>query len=211
MSNSHPSVKRLAVAGGLLFSFVIAHAVQAELSVGTVDMNRILKEYRKTKEAEAKLNDAKDAAKKEFDERADAYKKELEEINKLNAQLDAPALSAEAKTQKAKQRDEKIAAVKNMEREINEFRQTREQQLQQQVQRLQENLIKEITAVVLEQAKTKNFDLVFDTSGASLNRFSPILFSRERADFTTDVITALNKAPVAAATATPKPAAASKP
>ncbi|HZE13168.1 MAG TPA: OmpH family outer membrane protein [Chthoniobacterales bacterium] len=190
---------------------MIAHAVQAELSVGTVDMNRILKEYRKTKEAEAKLNDAKDAAKKEFDERADAYKKELEEINKLNAQLDAPALSAEAKTQKAKQRDEKIAAVKNMEREINEFRQTREQQLQQQVQRLQENLIKEITAVVLEQAKTKNFDLVFDTSGASLNRFSPILFSRERADFTTDVITALNKAPVAAATATPKPAAASKP
>jgi outer membrane protein len=202
----------VAVACGLLFSFVIAQGAQAELSVGTVDMNRILKEYRKTKEAEAKLNDAKDAAKKEFDERADAYKKELEEINKLNAQLDAPALTAEAKAQKAKQRDEKIAALKNMEREINEFRQTREQQLQQQVQRLQENLIKEITAVVLEQAKTKNLDLVFDTSGASLNRFSPILFSKERADFTSDVITALNKAPIAAAAATSKPStAASKP
>jgi outer membrane protein len=212
MSNSHRSLKRLAVASGLLFSFLITDPAQAELSVGTVDMNRILKEYRKTKDAEAKLNDAKDAAKKEFDERADAYKKELEEINKLNAQLDAPALAAEAKAQKAKQRDEKIAAVKNMEREINEFRQTREQQLQQQVQRLQENLVKEITAVVLEQAKTKNLDLVFDTSGASLNRFSPILFSRERADFTTDVITALNKAPIAPATATSKPpTAASKP
>jgi outer membrane protein len=212
MSNSYPFVQRVAVACGLLFSFVIAQGARAELSVGTVDMNRILKEYRKTKEAEAKLNDAKDAAKKEFDERADAYKKELEEINKLNAQLDAPALTSEAKAQKAKQRDEKIAALKNMEREINEFRQTREQQLQQQVQRLQENLIKEITAVVLEQAKTKNLDLVFDTSGASLNRFSPILFSKERADFTGDVITALNKAPIAAASATPKPsAAASKP
>jgi len=213
MSNSHPSLKRLVITGGLLLSFVIAHAAQAELSVGTVDMNRVLKEYRKTKDAEAKLNDAKDAAKKEFDERADAYKKELEEINKLNAQLDAPALAAEAKVQKAKQRDEKIAAVKNMERDINEFRQTREQQLQQQLQRLQENLVKEITAVVLEQAKTKNLDLVFDTSGASLNRFSPILFSRERADFTSDVITALNKAPIAAAAATSKPSttAPSKP
>ena len=205
MSNSHPS-KRVAVVCGLLFSFAIAHAARAELSVGTVDMNRILKEYRKTREAEAKLNEAKDAAKKEFDERADAYKKELEEINKLNGQLDAPALTAEAKAQKAKQRDEKITLVKNMEREINEFRQTREQQLQQQVQRLQENLIKEITAVVLEQAKTKNLDLVFDTSGASLNRFSPILFSKERADFTGDVITALNKAPIAATTASEPPA-----
>ena len=209
MSNSHPS-KRVAVACGLLFSFAIAHAALAELSVGTVDMNRILKEYRKTREAEAKLNEAKDAAKKEFDERADAYKKELEEINKLNGQLDAPALTAEAKAQKAKQRDEKITLVKNMEREINEFRQTREQQLQQQVQRLQENLIKEITAVVLEQAKTKNLDLVFDTSGAGLNRFSPILFSKERADFTGDVITALNKAPIAATTPS-KPPASSKP
>ena len=130
----------------------------------------------------------------------------MEEINKLNGQLDAPALTAEAKAQKAKQRDEKITLVKNMEREINEFRQTREQQLQQQVQRLQENLIKEITAVVLEQAKTKNLDLVFDTSGASLKRFSPILFSKERADFTGDVITALNKAPIAATTASEPPA-----
>jgi len=170
-------------------------------------VNRILKEYRKSKEADAKINDAKNAANSEFDERVDAYKKELEEINKLNAQIDAPALTADAKAQKAKQRDEKIATLKNMEREINDFRQTREQQLQQQAQHLQENLLSEITAVVLEQAKAKNLDLVFDTSGASLNRFSPILFSKERADFTSDVIAALNKAPVAAA----KPSPASKP
>jgi len=211
MIRTFSSTTRALVGVAVLFSFVIAHGARAELNVGTVDMNRIFKEYRKTKEAEAKLNDAKDAAKKEFDERADAYKKELEEINKLNAQLEAPALTAEAKTQKAKQRDEKIAAVKNMEREINEFRQTREEQLQQQLQRLQENLIKEITAVVLEQAKTKNLDLVFDASGASLNRFSPILFSKERADFTAEVINALNKAPVATSNASRKPVAASKP
>jgi outer membrane protein len=193
------------------FSFAIAPVTRAELNVGTVDMNRIFKEYHKTKEADAKLNGAKDAAKKEFDDRAGAYKKELEELNALNAQIDAPALAAEAKTQKTKQRDEKIAKLKNMEREINQFRETREQQLQQQMQQLQENLVKEIIAVVLEQAKTKNFDLVFDKSGASLNRFSPILFSKEQADFTGDVIAALNKAPVQAATAAAKPSVASKP
>ena len=197
-------VKRPLFLAALLFSFTIARVAEAELSVGTVDMNRVFKEYRKTKEADAKLNVAKDAAKKEFDERAGAYKKELEELNALNAQIDAPALAAEAKALKTKQRDEKIAKIKNMEREITEFRQTREQQLQQQMQLLQENLLKEITAVVLEQAKTKNFDLVLDTSGASLNRFSPILFSRERADFSSDVIAALNKAPVSPAAASAK-------
>ena len=91
------------------------------MKIGTIDMNRAFKEYNKTKDAEKKINDAKDAAKKEYDDRADTYKKALDEINKLNQQLEAPALSADAKTQKAKERDEKIASIKNLEREINDF------------------------------------------------------------------------------------------
>lgn len=176
----------------------------ADINVGTVDMTRVFKEYSKTKEAEAKLNEAKNAAKKEYDERADAYKKTLDEINKLNSQVDAPALSADAKAQKTKERDEKIANIKNMEREINEFRQTREQQLQQHVQRMREGILKEITDVVLEQVKARNLDLVFDKSGPSLNGFSPLLFSHDGGDFTADVISALNKAPA------PMPAPAKK-
>jgi len=164
-----------------------------QTKIGTVDMERVLKEYSKTKEAEARLNEAKNAAKKEYDERAEAYKKALEEINKLNAQLDSPVLTADAKAGRAKERDEKIANIKNMEREISEFRQTREQQLQQQMLRMRENLLKEITDVVMEQVKLRNMDLVFDKSGASLNRFSPILFSPDTMDFTADVVAELNK------------------
>ena len=87
-----------------------AGAFAQGLKIGTIDMNRAFKEYNKTKDAETKINDAKNAAKKEYDDRADSYKKALDEINKLNQQLEAPALSADAKTQKAKDRDEKIAA-----------------------------------------------------------------------------------------------------
>src|SRR6185436_8198815 len=110
----------------LLLSLAIglasASASFAQLKVGTVDMQRAFKEYYKTKDSESKVNDAKNAAKKEFDDRADGYKKALDEVNKLNQQLDAPALSPDAKAQKSKERDEKIANIKTMEREINEFR-----------------------------------------------------------------------------------------
>ena len=166
---------------------------QATLKFGTVDMNKAFKEYNKTKDAEAKINDAKNAAKKEYDERADAYKKALDEINNLNKQLDAPALSADAKTQKAKERDDKIANIKNMEREINEFRQTRERQLQEQALRMREGIVKEITEVVMEKVKTNNLDLVFDKSGMSLNGVPLLMYSRENVDFTGDIITVLNK------------------
>jgi outer membrane protein len=178
------------------------------LKVGTVDMNRAFKEYNKTKDAETKINEAKNAAKKEYDERADAYKKALDEINKLNQQLDAPALSADAKSQKAKERDEKIANIKNMEREINEFRQTRERQLQEQALRMREGIVKEITDVVMERVKANNMDLVFDKSGMSLNGVPMLLFSRDNVEFTTEIVTALNKPGRASTTTTEKPASA---
>lgn len=174
-------------------AFPVAALAQSTLKIGTVDMQRAFKEYTKTKDAEAKINDAKNAAKKEYDDRADAYKKALDEINNLNKQLDAPALSADAKTQKAKERDDKIANIKNMEREITEFRQTRERQLQEQALRMREGIVKEITDVVMDKVKANNMDLVFDKSGMSLNGVPVLMYSRDNTDFTTDIISVLNK------------------
>src|ERR1700681_2783428 len=198
----------------------MAALAQGTLKVGTVDMNRAFKEYSKTKDAEAKINDAKNQAKKEYDKRADAYKKALDDINNLNKQLEAPALSADAKTQKAKDRDDKIANIKNMEREINEFRQTRERQLQEQALRMREGIVKEITEVVMDKVKSTSMDVFFEKSGMSLNGVPLLMYSKDNVDFTNDIVTVLNKPGRAASlipsekTATspsPSPAKASKP
>ena len=175
------------------FAFPVVAFAQGALKIGTVDMQRAFKECNKTKDAEAKINDAKNAAKKEYDDRAESYKKALDEINTLNKQLDAPALSADAKAQKAKERDDKIANIKNMEREINEFRQTRERQLQEQAMRMREGIVKEITDIVMEKVKANNMDLVFDRSGMSLNGVPVLMYSHDNVDFTSDIVAVLNK------------------
>jgi len=177
----------------LTLVFPIAAFSQGALKIGTVDMQRAFKEYYKTKDAEAKINDARSAAKKEYDDRAEAYKKALDEINSLNKQLDAPALTAEAKTQKARERDDKIANIKKMEREINDFSQTRDRQLQEQLTRMREGIVKEITDVVVEKVKTNNMDFVFDKSGVSLNGVPVMLYAPANVDFTNDIIAVLNK------------------
>ncbi|HJX24672.1 MAG TPA: OmpH family outer membrane protein [Chthoniobacterales bacterium] len=181
----------------------MAAFAQGTLKVGTVDMNRAFKEYSKTKDAEAKINDAKNQAKKEYDERAEAYKKALDDINNLNKQLESSALSADAKTKMAKDRDDKIANIKNMEREINEFRQTRERQLQEQALRMREGIVKEISDVVTEKVKANHMDLVFDKSGMSLNGVPLLMYSQDNVDFTNDVVAVLNKPGRATAIATP--------
>jgi hypothetical protein len=72
----------------------------ARLKIGTIDMNRAFKEYNKTKDAETKINDAKNVAKKEYDDRADLQKgaRRNQQAQPATRSL---ALSADAKTQKA--------------------------------------------------------------------------------------------------------------
>jgi len=185
--------KFLSTIFALTLAFPIAAFAQGALKIGTVDMQRAFKEYSKTKDAETKINEAKNSAKKEYDDRAEAYKKALDEINNLNKQLDAPALSAEAKSQKAKERDDKIANIKNMEREISDFRQTRERQLQEQAMRMREGIVKEITDVVMEKVKTTHMDLVFDKSGLSLKGVPVLMYPHGNVDFTDDIIAVLNR------------------
>jgi Outer membrane protein len=208
--------KSLSTVLALTLVFPIAALAQGTMKIGTVDMQRAFKEYNKTKEAEVKINDAKNAAKKEYDDRAESYKKALDEINNLNKQLESAALSADKKGQTAKERDDKIANIKNMEREISDFRQTRERQLQEQLMRVREGIVKEITDVVMEKVKANRFDLVFDKSGMSINGVPFLLYAPENVDFTNDIIAVLNKpgrAPSSTAKANPSasPARAAKP
>src|SRR6266498_3463550 len=171
----------------------IAARAQGTFKIGTIDMNRTFREYNKTKDAEAKINDAKNQAKKEFDERADTYKKALDDVNNLNKQLESPALSADKKASLAKDRDDKISSIKNMEREITEFRQTRERQLQEQALRMREGIVKEITDVVMDKVKANNMDLVFDKSGTRPNGLPVLVYTRGNVDFTDDIIAVLNR------------------
>lgn len=186
------------------FFSICSAAAQAQLNVGTVDVARVVAEHPKTKEAEAKVTEAGNTAKKEFEGKTEEYKKLLDEINKVAAQAESAALSAEAKSAKVKERDGKIPAIRKMESEITAFRTASEQQLQQQVAGYREVILKEITDAVMEQVKAKNFDLVFDKSGPSASGISPVLYSHDNADFTADVIAAVQKS--GAAPASPKPA-----
>ncbi|MEI8340889.1 MAG: OmpH family outer membrane protein [Verrucomicrobiota bacterium] len=170
-----------------------AFTAGAQTKIATVDMNKIFSAYYKTKDAETRINEARNSAKKELDDRMDTYKKNLETINKLNDEMNKPELSKEAKDEKAKARDEKIAETKNLEREITEFKASREKQLQEQAVRMRNGIVDEITKLVQEKVKSENYDLVLDKSGSSLNGVPILIFARESLDFSDEIITQLNK------------------
>jgi Skp family chaperone for outer membrane proteins len=178
------------VTGSLL---AIAPTAQAQVKIGTLDMNAVFTSYHRTKDAEAKLNDARAAAKTELDQRLETLKKSMEEINTLNQSLEKPELSKDAKEKATKSRDEKVAEARNLDREISEFRGTRERQLQEQFLRMRKDIIEDIMKIVNDRVKNAGYDLVLDKSGMSMGQVPVVLFSANSMDFSKDIIEALNK------------------
>lgn len=187
-----------------------ASAQSVTIRIGTVDMKKVFESYYKTKDAESKINEARNNAKKELEDRMDQAKKLLEEVKKLDEDIARPELGKEAKEQKTKSRGEKAGELQTMDREIREFQSSREKQLQEQSVRMRGGIVEEINKVVTDKVKAEGYDIVFDKSGPSLNGVPILLYSKESYDFTTDVVTALNKSKGEAAAPEPaaKPAAA---
>jgi Skp family chaperone for outer membrane proteins len=169
-------------------------SAQAEMKVGTIDMKMVFDQYFKTKEAEGKINEARTQAKKELDDRLDTFNKAQEEARKLNDEANKPELAEKAKAEKSKALNEKLQELGAMQREIQEFQQTRERQLSEQSVRSRNGLVEEINKIISDKVKAGNYDLVLDKSGQSLNAVNVLIFSRDSFDLTNDVVTELNKA-----------------
>src|ERR1700736_6009604 len=183
----------LALIGVLAFVISLGSPANAQMKVGTIDMQKVFTAYFKTHEAEDKLKDAQKAYKDELDQRMDAYKKNLDGINKLNEEINKPEQSSASKDQRAQERDSKISEAKGLEKEISDFRATREKQIQDQLKRMRDEIVDEIMKVVNDQVKAQNYDIVFDRSGFSANNIVPVLlYSKENYDFSESVIGKLN-------------------
>jgi Skp family chaperone for outer membrane proteins len=161
------------------------------LKIGLVDMDYVFKGLRKTKEAEDKINAAKNVAKKEYDRRADRYKRLLAEVEKLNQALAAP--DAARKSARERERAAKIASLKKMESEINAWRVAQENELQSQAQKLRDSLIVEMRNAIAGLAAGQAPALILDASGKSLAGVCPfVLSSSGIPNLSDEIIAALN-------------------
>ena len=175
------------------FSFGGVTSALAQMKVGVVDMNKVFTSYHKTKAAESRLNEARAQAKKDLDGRLESLKSNMEEISKLEEDTKKPELADDTRKIAVKLRAEKISLVRGLDREIAEFRGTRERQLQEQFMRMRGDIVQDIMKVVDSKVKAEGYDIVFDSSGLGVSQVKVVLFSSSSMNFSDSVITDLNK------------------
>ena len=208
-------MKKHLILTSLVAAFVIAAgsvAQAADTKIGTVDMNKIFGSYYKTEQAKKRIDEAQSVAQKDLQDLVDVFNKNLGEIRKLNEDLNKPELSKDAKDKKTKERDDKAEESKRQEKEIVELRQRKLKDLQDQAGRMRAGIVDEIRKLIVDKVKSEQFDFVLDKSGLSSNGVEIVLYSKDSADFSDDIIKTLNASkPKDVAPAAPAAPAASAP
>jgi outer membrane protein len=195
------SITRISLLAAL---FVLGGAgfANAQVKFGTVDMNRVFSEYYKTKDAQTKYADAEKAANDDLNGRVETLKASMKDISELNTDIQKPDLAKDDADAKKKDLQTKLAAARALDKEIADYRSSKQKGLQDQFLRMRKDIVDDIMKTVNDLVKAKGYDLVFDKSGLSAGAVPVVLYSRDDLDFSQDVITALNKnAPAKAAPA----------
>ncbi len=186
---------------------------QPAIKLITVDVAKTYDGYYKAEDGMAKFRDAQQKAQEQAEELRKQGQTMVDEYKELGEQAKNTLLNAEARTKAEQAAQKKLEDIQRKQADLQNFVQSTERSLQQQMLTRRELLLEEITKTVNELAKRKGATLVIDKSGPSAFRIPVVLYADAAYDITDEVIAEINKDRPAAATppaaTTPaKPAAA---
>jgi len=173
--------------------FTTAGAQDAKINIATVDMQELFKQYYRTNEAQKQINVERARIQKENNERLTRIRELETNLGNLKKQIEDPSINDSKKQALFKdwqmQQQEGIA----LDRERREFLQRRNQALNEKMVQRMKGILEEIRKLVEEQAKTDNYDYVFDKSGLSTSQVPFLLYTKDATDITAGLLKDLNK------------------
>lgn len=190
----------------LLSALTLGSLQAAPTKIGIVDMDRIYREYHKTKSNEAILETDKADAKQEVDKRLKKFETLRTAFTALQKTINDTQQGATVRQKAEKEAQEKLAELESLRRDINEFAKRRQAQIADKLTRMRKEILADLHTFVSDRSKASGYDLVFDKSGHSTSGIEILLFSKDAIDFTNDLLKEVNVA--APAAGTPAPATA---
>lgn len=176
----------------LLFLISTAFVLSAEEKNAVIDMDRVFREYYKTKIVEANLK-----------RQADIYKeyavKLQEEIKRLQAEfIELRDASLNVVLTDATRESKRLAAVDkyklltSKEGELKDYNREKQAQLRDDQDTQRGKILNDIKTVVKNQAVLSGYKMVFDSKAVSVTGLPVVIYADPAADITESVLKELN-------------------
>jgi Skp family chaperone for outer membrane proteins len=160
--------------------------------IGTVDLRKLFDGYWKTRQVQTVLNDRKVQLDNDDKSMRDDLKKGGDEYQKLLAQANDQALSADQRDKRKQAAADKLKQLQDSKTAIDQFERQAQITLSEQSQRLRDNILSEIKAAVTVKAKAAGYSLVIDAAAETANATTAVVYSSGENDLTDAVLKQLN-------------------
>ena len=178
----------------LAFSFLMSlSAAAGDFKCAVVDMERLFKEYYKTKISTAKLEKQAAMYKDYADKLAESQLKLQEEFKALR---DASLNIAYSETERESKRlaaQDKYRQLKAKELELQQYNREKRDQLRKQEEKMRKGMVDEIRRAIARFAKKNGYNLVLDYSGRTLNNLPAVIYFTPDSDITDTMLELINK------------------
>ena len=180
----------------LAFVSTAAFAVAAP-RFALVRVTDIYKDLPATKQLQEEVQAKRDAVLR--DERADALRKILEELQSLQTEIrnNKTELDAEGSRKVARNYEMKRREAQTLQEEFENYRAEKTKEINREMVVAMRASLDQIVAISRKLAKEQGYDGIFDSSGSSNTGVPLILYSKNTKDLTKDVIAALQDASAA--------------
>jgi len=176
----------------LLAASLLTATVRAETKIAVIDLKRVFDNYWKKKQAQAQVDDQKADFDKKFKGMLEDYQKANEEYKKLFDSSTDQAVSGEERDKRKNAAEKKLLEIKEIEQTANLFQKNSNENLNIQVRRMTENILKDIRELIDAKAKAAGYALVIDTAAQSAAGTPIVLFTNGQNDITTEILSQLN-------------------
>lgn len=168
------------------------NAANAEMTIVTVDLQKLLDGYYKAAQATQRLESVQQQAVAEREEKAKEIQTLAQEFQAKQEELQNPVLSEDSKAAKEAEIQQMGMGIQQKQQEAQRWWNQKVNDLQQQSQEISRDLINEIIKVVQEIAlRDHGANLVLDTSSPA-GGVPTILYSSDSLDITDKVLNQLN-------------------
>lgn len=190
------TIAALSKPAGILAAFALSLAAlpaEEPLRIATTDMQTLFNRYYRTIEAQKKINVERAKIQLHNNERLENIRNLEEELASLRKQFRDPSISDKKKQEVFRDLQLKTQHGNELNRERQEFLERRERALNEHMVRTMRGILEEILLLVRKQAKSDDYDYVFDRSGHSTSQVPFLLHAKDAVDLTPILLQKLNK------------------
>lgn len=182
---------KLIVIGAVLLT--TGGVMAAEQKIAFINMERVFDEYYKTKTANIQFKargEEIDGKRKEFVAKTKALKADFD---RLNAEYRDKSLNDATREKKREEAEDKLSEFKEAEGKLMEFDKVYKKEIADQMRQMQTQIVGEIRGVIQTYAAENKIDIVFDSSGKTLNNVEGVMYFDKRTDITDPILAIMNK------------------